>query len=358
MAKQRVPDPVRQVKLEFCGSPGKSDDPLHKDLSAVARVGDCLFVAADEAATIKRLVRRGKHFVEDCDGFPLAAFFSLPDPDPKAEMDIEGLSFDGRSLWVVGSHAIKRQKPEEPFGAGALAEMEATVREANRFFLGRIPLVEEGGVFTPVEKAGEQVRASLRLDAGKSVLVDLLSGDPHLKDFLQVPSKENGLDIEGIAVRGERAWLGLRGPVLRGYAVVLTLELDEEPSGILKPRPLDDSGYRKHLLPTRGLGVRDLLFDGDDILLLVGPTMSLDGPAWVLRWRGGARDDTSAVVDPDTIEWVIELPYRHEDDHPEGLEHWPDEGEGAFLIIYDAPSKKRVKKKNGQRIVLADVFRA
>ena len=31
--------------------------------------------------------------------------------------------------------------------------------------------------------------------------------------------QENGLDIEGIAVEGDRVWLGLRGPVLGGHAV-------------------------------------------------------------------------------------------------------------------------------------------
>jgi Protein of unknown function (DUF3616) len=356
MAKRRVPDPVRQIKLEFSGSPGKSGNALHKDLSAVARVGDCLFVAADEAAKIKRLIRRGKHFVEDCDGFPLAAFFSLPDTNPDAEMDIEGLSFDGRFLWVVGSHALKRQKPEERFGAGALAEMKTTIREDNRFVLARIPLRNDGDVFTPVEKVGELAAASLRI-AGKSVLVDLLSGDPHLKDFLHIPSKENGLDIEGIAVRGQQVWLGLRGPVLSGHAVVVRIDMDEVSPELLEPCPFKGDQSGKYLLDTKGLGIRDLLLDGDDLLLLVGPTMALDGPARVLRWRGGAREEASTVVDPDAIETVVELPYEHKYDHPESLERWPEEGKGALLVIYDAPSKKRMKEKNGRRIVLADVFK-
>src|SRR5918997_7098496 len=33
------------------------EDPLHKDLSAVARVGDSLFLACDETASVERLRR-------------------------------------------------------------------------------------------------------------------------------------------------------------------------------------------------------------------------------------------------------------------------------------------------------------
>ena len=39
-------------------------------------------------------------------------------------------------------------------------------------------------------------------------------------------------------------------------------------------------------LPLAGLGVRDLHLDGDDLLLLAGPTMVLDGAVRVFRWVG------------------------------------------------------------------------
>jgi hypothetical protein len=80
---------------------------------------------------------------------------------------------------------------------------------------------------------------------------------------------------------------------------------------------------------------------GDDLLLLVGPTMSLEGPAFVLRWRDAVSDDSSGVVDPARVETVAELPYKLHMDHPEGLELWPDPP-GA-LVIYDAPGPQRVE---------------
>lgn len=169
-----------------------------------------------------------------------------------------------------------------------------------------------------------------------------------------MPSKENGLDVEGIAVRGDRAWLGLRGPVLRGHAVVLGLDLKEPKKGRLKACRVDGSRrYRKFLIDTRGLGIRDMRLDGDDLLLLVGPTMSLDGAAFVLRWRDAVHDDSAGVVDPSSVEVVTELPYSREVDHPEGLELWPEGGSGALLVIYDAPAPDRVDP--GNYTVRADV---
>ncbi|MNG03413.1 hypothetical protein D3C84_864920 [compost metagenome] len=35
--------------------------------------------------------------------------------------------------------------------------------------------------------------------------------------------------------------------------------------------------YRKHFFALNGLGFRDLCTSGDDLLILAGPTMDLDG---------------------------------------------------------------------------------
>ncbi|ANY84799.1 hypothetical protein BB934_39430 (plasmid) [Microvirga ossetica] len=320
------------------------EDPLHKDLSAVTRIGDCLFLACDETASVERLRRLDDGSFGDHQHFALDALVDLP-AGVDGEMDIEGLCTDDSFLWIVGSHARKRSKPkrDENGRAEALQNMEAIEREPNRYFLGCIPLVEEAvGLFTPARSEGERQASWLKLGTRQSALERWLTADPHLAPFLSIPSKENGFDVEGLAVRGSRVWLGLRGPVLRGHAVVLDLELKQKAPDRLKAGRIDgERRYRKHLLDTRGLGVRDMRFEGDDLLLLVGPTMSLEGPAFVLRWRDAAHDDGSGVITPDRIETVAELPYQLHVDHPEGLELWPEAGEGALLIIYDAPAPER-----------------
>ena len=64
--------------------------------------------------------------------------------------------------------------------------------------------------------------------------MEALRQDPHLGPFLRtshgeadgkharapLASKENGFDIEGLAAFDRRLILGLRGPVLRGWAML------------------------------------------------------------------------------------------------------------------------------------------
>jgi hypothetical protein len=350
-ARARPGDPAGSVSLAFSDwQPQRgAEDPLHKDLSAVTRVGDSLFLACDETASVERLRRLDDARFGDHAHFALGDLIDLPG-GRDGEMDIEGLCAADGWLWVVGSHAHKRCKPKHDPKSGrdapadALRRMERCEREPNRYCLARIPLVEaEPGLHEPVRRDGKRRAAWVRFGKRRSRLLQWLGRDPHLRPFLAIPSKENGLDVEGLAVRGGRAWLGLRGPVLRGHAVILDLDLREDAPGRLKARRIDgDRRYRKHLLDTRGLGIRDMRLDGDDLLLLVGPTMSLEGPAFVLRWCGAVHDVGSGVIAPERIETVAKLPYRLHADHPEGIELWPEAGPGALLIICDAPAPERV----------------
>ncbi len=351
---------VGQVELTFSDPDPlqRLGDPVAKDLSAVARAENCIFLACDEAAGLERLTKGADGRYGAHQHILLADIFDLPGGADQ-EMDIEGLAAVDGYLWIVGSHSLKRKKPEGANGEGvqALARMEEVEREANRYFLGRVPIEEEApGVFAIRAVAGDR-RAACLSTGLKGGLARWLPKDPHSATFLKEPAKENGLDIEGIAVRGERVWLGLRGPVLGGHAVVLELLLKEPKRGRLKPRAIGPSGrrYRKHLLDTGGLGVRDLRLDGEDLLLLVGPTMALEGTAHVLRWHGAVTDETEGMVPIHRLELVADLPYSREMDHPEGLELWPDGGSGAFLVVYDAPGPERLNANS--RTVRADVLR-
>jgi len=339
--------PLATVRLAFADEAAFAHvtDPVHEDLSAAARVADSLFLSCDETAGVDRLTPVGTDHWGHHTHFNLAQMFDLPD-GPDGEMDIEGLAADGGWLWVVGSHALKRGKPkrQKHDAAAALDRLRRLERDPNRFFLGRVPLAQEGdGVVRPVDVAGERRAQSVPLANKTSALHKWLADEPLLAAAFALPAKENGFDIEGLAVAGERVWLGLRGPVVNGHAIVVELDMKTDGDGELKARKLDGKKrYRLHLLDTGGLGVRELTLDGPDLLVLLGPTMSAEGPGRILRWRDAVDDATSGVIAADRLEWLQELPYHAGVDHAEGLEPWPEAGERAFLVIYDGPADHRV----------------
>ncbi len=182
---------------------------------------------------------------------------------------------------------------------------------------------------------------------------------------MDLPAKENGFDIEGLAAKGDRLFLGLRGPVLRGYAMVLELKVRADGKGELELRPVGDGDelYRKHVLHLGGNGIRDLHRHGDDLLILAGPTAAISGRCYVWRWRG-AFAAKEAVFFPEVdagqdgeepLRRILELPAGDGGDHPEGMALLPEGGEAIeLLVVYDSPLDDR--KVTGNGAVHADVF--
>ena len=343
----------RTVPLRFTSSSQELE--THTNLSAVRSDGSVLWVAGDETATVERLVAEDDGWGNQV-SFPLAELVDLPGPDDE-EADVEGLARDGGFLWAVGSHSLRRKRIKDKHdGAKALDRLATVEGQANRQVLLRIPVQEVDGLPRPVREAeladGEVHRAASFGSRGKD-LRDLLEDDEHLAPFLAVPGKDNGLDVEGIAVRGDRVLLGLRGPVLRGWAFVLELRphVDEDEPDRLRLAELDDGRrYRKHVLDLSGLGVRDLCPHGDDLLVLAGPTMDLDGPVHVFRWHGAMSVEAPTVVRGDALTRELDLPYGEGTDHAEGIGLLDD---SRLLVVYDSPSAQRLQ----DGAVLADVVR-
>ncbi|GIH28411.1 hypothetical protein Aph01nite_67210 [Acrocarpospora phusangensis] len=307
------------VELRFAPGTG-----VHHDLSAVRQDGRCLWVAGDESAAIERLTWRDGAY-QDHHTFRLSEFVHLP-AGPDDEADIEGLARTDGWLWAVGSHSLKRKrvKPGQT-GEKARRRLSTVLREENRYILLRLPLVERDGLPVPVRKDGRRTAAML-CGPGRN-LADMLTDDPHLGPFLNLPGKDNGFDIEGIAVISSRVLVGLRGPVLRGWAVVVEIRPETHDSDKLRVE-----GYRTHFVDLGGLGIRDLCPVGDDLLILAGPTMTHDGPFRVLRWRPNGD-----FANPPAL--VAELPMIPGADRPEGIALLTD---GRLLVVYDSPSPNRL----------------
>ena len=359
--------PAGTVALHLTAASGKAgtEKPIADNASAVVQTGDCLWMAADETTCVERLVSRdGRASFGEHRAFDLSRFFDLPG-GPEQEIDIEGLHADGGYLWITGSHSYARRKPRmlEEDEAAALERLTEVKHEPNRYLVARVPLVtgRDGlpELRAEAEVGGRHLSAScLRMGERHNSLIRALKGDEHLERFLEVPAKENGFDIEGIAAHGDRVFLGMRGPVLRGWAVVLELAVEEKKPGRLRLTELDDEErrYRKHFLDLDGLGVRDLKIVGNDLLILAGPTMDLDGPVQLWRWPDALSCAAERVVPRKRLEMVMDLPFGQGFDHAEGicLFEGADGGRLRLLVAYDNPGAGR--KLPGGHGVNLDLF--
>lgn len=337
------------------------DKGLRDGLSAVTQIADTLWVANDEGTSLERLAPIKSHkpgiMTFGChERFPLADFLRLPQKvkgsKNQPEVDVEGLTYADGYLWLVGSHSLIRRKPTLDDGTKkARRQLQQVNRRGNRYVLARIPVAETKGIHTLVKQAtqnGTKRRAAqLRGDDRGNDLTKVLRRDDHLGSYFGIPGKDNGFDIEGLAVLGRRVFLGLRGPVLRGWAVIVELELKangKRPS-LLQLKSIGPKGgrYRKHFLQLAGLGVRDLCVQGPDLLILAGPTMSLDGPVKVFRWKGGADPKGECIVGKKDLDCLLEIPHGPDIGHAEGLTLFSSNGRSpdSLMVVYDSIPKKR-----------------
>lgn len=345
---------------------------LRDGLSAVLHRGRTLWVANDETIALERLTRLestadGHHRFGEHKQFPLHDYLDLPVPPPtKAsdieEVDVEGMDVEDGYIWLVGSHSLKRVKPDKDESPKKNAKKLAEIRrEGNRFLLARIPVVEQqDGTYTlekqiKQEDGSKRTAARLAGDDTGNELTRELAKDKHLKPFLEsrIPGKDNGFDIEGLAVCNGRVLIGLRGPVLLGHAIIIEIAVKTDGPGTLKLKKLGPGGerYRKHFLHLGGLGIRDLCVRGSDLLILAGPTLDLDGPVSLFCWPGGADPDKENLLPKRALKPLAQLPVGDGVDHPEGITLFSSNGgdPDSLLVVYDSPSEERQDKDGGVR---------
>jgi hypothetical protein len=168
------------------------------------------------------------------------------------EFDGEGVAYADRMFYVVGSHGCSRHSGEY---------------RPSSFLLARIA-PGNGETGTP--------ELSWRV-------ADLLGTAGEVAPYLGKPldAESNGLNIEGLAVVGDRLWLGLRAPSLDGRAFLVGGSVAE----LFKPGSEPATGKPQLLAFPSGAqrGVRDLapLADGR-LLVLAGPAQEQDVPYAIL----------------------------------------------------------------------------
>lgn len=312
----RQPKSPEPVMLDYAGARGLNK--LLRNLSGISARGRCLWTVSDEGRTVERLAK-------SAEGYRLAEQIRLdellPDLPPGKESDLEAIAITRNRVWVCGSHCRVRRKPDPD---GRLSA--GFRRRPSRHVLAAVPL-----------GPGREIYALPYL--GEGSLRRRLRSDPFLSAFMNLPSKENGLDIEGLAVGADWLMVGLRGPVVDSFGIVMEFAIDSTGR-------VADSPPVRHILRLGGLGVRDLARWGDDILVLAGPVTAADGPFRLHLWRPAHTNE------PQGAEVVHAWPLGHE--HPEGICRLKREAREGLLVVYDSPDERRISESRYR----ADWFQA
>jgi hypothetical protein len=241
--------PPGLTRLESWAVVGKF--PEAGDVSGVAVRGDLMLLISDETAQVEVLRKTADGGYEV--GVPVVL------GEKQSEMDLEALALDGDTVYVVGSHGKVRPKLK-PRETHAQSREKLTQVEHRPAYdrLVRFKLDADG-------KATSVERATLR---------PAIEADPTLKAFAGIPGKENGVDVEALAARGGKLFVGFRGPVLRGnYVPVMVTEFGS-PTGELR------------FVNLGGRGVRDLAPVNGGFLILAGPVGDGPGSFQVYFWNG------------------------------------------------------------------------
>ncbi|MEN8133716.1 MAG: DUF3616 domain-containing protein [Pseudomonadota bacterium] len=239
-----------------------------EDISGIAKLGLFLTIGSDEAASkrsVENVVQLLKKISKDrYKVYHDIVLFKGNDKDGP-EMDIEGLATDGEMLYVVGSHSAirKRVKKSRDYKVNRKTFLaNGITHEKNRDWLYRLKIDEQG-------KTTDRQRISLR---------PIIQHNGVLKTFQNLPGKENGINIEGVAVKGKWLYLGFRSPVLRkNYVPVMKLKFADP-----------DKTHELLYLNLGGRGIRDITRVSDGFLIVAGP--SGEGPASYQLYHWDGRD--------------------------------------------------------------------
>jgi hypothetical protein len=362
------------------------------NLSGAGFVGRHLYLANDEGRALLRLERdaASSHAYGKPVAIDIAPLFKLDDEelDPAEEFDLEALAVDRVDkqtvrVWMIGSHAMGHKKPK-----GATLKRLGLKRQRNRLLFACFETGNDG-VIRP--NRGRHLRIK---PASQTHTTDFLSAlraarpradgflrevsalteakiPPHIADavgwftpYTLASTKENGLDIEALAIRRDDddpssvvAYIGLRGPVIDGLAVVIEIDIRDHNKRGLKIA----SAPRFHLVDLRGFGVRDLEWDDGDLLILAGPTMTRQKESALFRWRdaknASAERSENDVREVGGIEQIGRLPMAPDCGGPEAFTRIAP-GSLDFMVLRDGIKGPRLVDRDGKETVDGPIYRA
>ncbi len=236
------------------------------DLSGGAVVGKFLIVVSNEAHGVQVLKETGDR------EYMVVGFIELAEKG--TDLDLEAVAAEGNIVYATGSHGRSRKIGSKDGPGGGIGKVEV-MPTRDRVF--RFTLSGEG----TTDKVDV---VSLRR---------ILGSDTVLKAFVPMASKENGIDIEGLAVKEGKLFFGFRGPVLRdNWCPVLVAEFDK----------IEETAEVRYV-QLGGRGIRDLAAVKEGFLILAGPSSDAHLSFQIYQWDGASglpqrdRGDGAALLD-------------------------------------------------------------
>lgn len=192
----------------------------------------------------------------------------LRDKDQKGDPDGEGAAYDDGFFYVTGSHGRARRNPNKS-SVPSYVVFRMTVDKAT----GKPAEISE-------DKA-VGVEATTRVH-------DAIHDSKDLLPYFNAPLDPNGVNIEGIAVKGGRIYLGFRGPSADGDAFILSVDAKT----VFREKKEDsDLGAKTHKVKLgKDTGIRDMAAVEGGILLLSGPVIEQKVVPSVFFWNEQTGD--------------------------------------------------------------------
>jgi hypothetical protein len=182
------------------------------------------------------------------------------------ELDLEGAAYDNGFFYAVGSHGAPRD-PDKPF-------------DPSRFSIYRFRVDPQTGI-PAFKHSGNLINTSAIVRSGK--LREAIKAADKIGPLAEQPLGKNGANIEGIAVRDGRIYLGFRAPSIDGSAFIMEVGADAV-FGKASVKPV------VHALKLgKDVGIRDLAAVKSGFLVLAGPSPGVSGSGLdypVFHWDG------------------------------------------------------------------------
>jgi len=215
-----------------------------KDLSGLAFISERFgLLGADEARQVQvvELVRPAK---------TLRILETITLLRSGSEIDIEAIAAERDCYYIVGSHGAAKASGQH---------------QENRYRIFRLQADPATG--RPRGPAAASLKAAS--------LADVLRADVVLGPHFAQPLQRRGVNIEGLAARDGRLYVGFRGPNLQGDALVMEIRADDVFGGTARP-----TGTLHRLRLGPGLGIRELVAARSGFLLIAGNAGSEPSPEY------------------------------------------------------------------------------